>query len=94
VFKDLSASAAGAGVDKGTSAGNVQMNVFQPEKNRRRRDGYAEGDYTLHHRVPVADFVKSVDPIAVLGTCNQMTFTTDEEKGWVGPAVPREADRY
>jgi AdoMet-dependent rRNA methyltransferase SPB1 len=82
VFKDLSASADTSGPDKGTSSGNVQMNVFQPEKRRRKRDGYADGDYTLHRKVPVSEFVKASDPIAVLGTANQMTFDTDEEKGW------------
>ncbi|KAF7320446.1 AdoMet-dependent rRNA methyltransferase SPB1 [Mycena kentingensis (nom. inval.)] len=81
VFKDLAASI--PGVDKGSNANNVQANVFQPEKNRRKRDGYADGDYTLFKSVPVSDFVKNPDPIAVLGSVNQMTFLTEEEKEWL-----------
>ncbi|KAF7307013.1 AdoMet-dependent rRNA methyltransferase SPB1 [Mycena indigotica] len=81
VFKDLSASI--SGTDKGASANNAQANVFQPEKKRRKRDGYDEGDYTLFKKVPVADFVRSSDPISVLGGVNQMTFSTEEEKEWL-----------
>lgn len=78
VFKDLSASAAGE--DKGSSANNHQMNVFQPEKSRRKREGYAEGDYTLFKKIDASDFINSADPIAILSTVNQITFTTEEEK--------------
>lgn len=56
VFKDV--AAAESAVDKGSSANNVQANVFQPEKKRRHRDGYADGDYTLHKTISAADFVK------------------------------------
>ncbi|KAI0313545.1 FtsJ-domain-containing protein [Amylostereum chailletii] len=80
VFKDLAASVASG--DKGTSAGNLQANVFQPEKKRRKRDGYQDGDYILFKKVPVSDFVRSSDPISVLGSVNKMTFESDEEKGW------------
>lgn len=81
VFKDLSASATGD--DKGTSAGNIQMNVFQPEKKRRKREGYAEGDYTLYKKVGASEFVNNSEPISVLGTVNQITFTTKEELEYV-----------
>ncbi|TDL28368.1 FtsJ-domain-containing protein [Rickenella mellea] len=82
VFKDLSLSLP-SGADKGSSANNVQANVFQPEKKRRHRDGYADGDYTLFKRGNVADFIKGDDPIALLGTVSQMVFETDEEKSWL-----------
>jgi AdoMet-dependent rRNA methyltransferase SPB1 len=51
-----------------------------PEKKRRNREGYAEGDYTLFHKAGAADFVKGADPVALLGTLNKIEFTTDEEK--------------
>jgi hypothetical protein len=86
VFKDLAASTA-SGTDKGSSAQNIQANVFQPEKKRRKRDGYDDGDYTLFKAVPVADFVRSPDPIMVLGTVNKMTFVTEEEKEYVNICV-------
>ncbi|CAK5280261.1 unnamed protein product [Mycena citricolor] len=66
VFKDLAASVA-SGTDKGSSSHNAQANVFQPEKSRRKRDGYDEGDYTLFKAVPVGDFIRNPDPISVLG---------------------------
>jgi hypothetical protein len=83
VFKDLSASATGDATDTGVSAGNAQTNVFQPEKKRRHRDGYADGDYTLHRKIGVANFVKSPEPISVLGAVSQLEFASEEEKGWV-----------
>ncbi|KAG6911887.1 hypothetical protein DXG01_000134 [Tephrocybe rancida] len=82
VFKDV-AAADPSDENKGSNVNNVQANVFQPEKKRRHRDGYAEGDYTLHKTVNATDFVKGADPIAVLGVVNKIAFTTDEEKEWL-----------
>lgn len=82
VFKDLSASAA-SGLDKGSSANNAHQNVFMPEKKRRKRDGYDDGDYTLFRQVPVGDFVRSTEPISVLGLANRIVFKSEEEKGWL-----------
>ena len=78
VFKEATAS--NTAVDKGISANNVQANVFHPEKKRRKRDGYDDGNYTLFKRVGVAEFVKATDPIVVLGSVNQMAFETEEER--------------
>lgn len=86
VFKDLAASISEGGLDKGASANNVQSNVFHPEKQRRKRDGYQEGDYTLFKAIPVSDFIKGTDPVAVLGLVNQLTFNTVEEKECVSHA--------
>ncbi|KAF7967184.1 hypothetical protein HWV62_35612 [Athelia sp. TMB] len=80
VFKDLSVSA--SGTNKGTSANNAQENVFQPEKKRRKRDGYDDGDYTLFKKLSAGDFVKEDDPISLLGTANKIAFETEEEKEW------------
>ncbi|GLB36248.1 putative required for proper assembly of pre-ribosomal particles during the biogenesis of the 60S ribosomal subunit [Lyophyllum shimeji] len=80
VFKEV--AAADPAIDKGSSANNVQANVFQPEKKRRHRDGYADGDYTLHKTINATDFVKGKDPIAVLGTANKIAFLTEEEREW------------
>lgn len=78
VFKDLSSSIPDA--DKPTRAHNAESNVFQPEKKRRKRDGYEDGDYTLFKSIPVSEFIHSADPISVLGSTNKMAFQTDEEK--------------
>lgn len=79
VFKDLSTTVA-SGADKGTSANNVQANVFHPEKKRRKRDGYDDGDYTLFKKASASDFIRSVEPIAVLGLVNKISFESQEEK--------------
>jgi AdoMet-dependent rRNA methyltransferase SPB1 len=80
VFKDLTNAAA---VDKGASANNVQANVFHPEKKRRKRDGYDDGDYTLFKTTGAAEFVTGTDAIGLLGTVNKITFQTEQEKEWV-----------
>jgi AdoMet-dependent rRNA methyltransferase SPB1 len=79
VFKDLAASVN----DKGTSANNVQANVFHPEKKRRKRDGYDDGDYTLFKKLTATEFIRGTDPIAMLGSVNQISFETEEEKEWL-----------
>jgi AdoMet-dependent rRNA methyltransferase SPB1 len=80
VFKDLGASAS---TDKGTSANNAQANVFQPEKKRRKRDGYDDGDYTLFKKLSAAEFVRNPDPISLLGAANKIIFVTEEEQEYV-----------
>ncbi|TFK57189.1 hypothetical protein OE88DRAFT_1650814 [Heliocybe sulcata] len=81
VFKELSASA--SAVDKGTSANNTHANVFQPEKKRRKRDGYEEGDYTLFKKIGAEEFIRCADPVALLGSANKIAFETEEEKEWL-----------
>jgi AdoMet-dependent rRNA methyltransferase SPB1 len=54
--------------------------VFHPEKKRRQREGYADGDYTLFKKASAGDFVRCDDPVTFLGSCNQIVFSTDEEK--------------
>ena len=61
-----------------------------PEKKRRRRDGYDEGDYTLYKTLPAVDFVKSHDPIALLGNSNKITFTTEEESHWLKMQITKD----
>lgn len=56
------------------------QNVFHPEKKRRARDGYEEGDYTLFKAVPVMDLVTTRDPVKVLATASRLDFATSEEK--------------
>ncbi|KAG7450407.1 uncharacterized protein BT62DRAFT_927707 [Guyanagaster necrorhizus] len=83
VFKDLAASVSDS-ADKGIINSHAQANVFQPEKKRRKRDGYADGDYTLFKACSVSEFVKSPDPISVLGSVNKIIFETEEEETWLG----------
>jgi len=83
VFKMLSSSSS---IDKGASSNNFQANVFQPEKKRRRRDGYEDGDYTLFKEGTATDFIQGADPVSFLGSVNKISFKTDEEKEYVNPS--------
>jgi AdoMet-dependent rRNA methyltransferase SPB1 len=85
VFKDLDASFS---TENGVTVNKAQANVFQPEKKRRHRVGYADNDYTLFKQIGVADFIHSSDPITTLGAVNKMTFTTEEEKSYVHQPLP------
>ncbi|QEU60299.1 Spb1 [Kluyveromyces lactis] len=56
---------------------NMEAKVFNPEKKVRKRGGYEEGDYLLYHETGLMDFMKSEDPITMLGEYNK--FIVDEE---------------
>ncbi|KAL9935087.1 hypothetical protein V8E36_006163 [Tilletia maclaganii] len=49
---------------------HAHANVFQPEKKRRKRDGYLDGDYTLFKAASLHDFLRTHDPVSVLGVFN------------------------
>lgn len=46
---------------------NNEAKVFNPEKKKRSRQGYEEGDYLLHKTIPVMEFVRDENPIDILG---------------------------
>ena len=53
---------------------NNEAKVFNPEKKKRKREGYEEGDWTQHKEVPVSEFIHTTDPIAILGSANTLSF--------------------
>jgi AdoMet-dependent rRNA methyltransferase SPB1 len=53
---------------------NNEAKVFNPEKKKRKREGYEEGDYTQHKEIPASEFIQTTDPIAILGTINKLSF--------------------
>ena len=53
---------------------NNEAKVFKPEVKKRKRDGYEEGDYTQFKEAPVNEFIQTVDPIAMLGSLNKLSF--------------------
>lgn len=53
---------------------NNEAKVFNPEKKKRKREGYEEGDYTQHKEVLVTEFINTTDPIAILGSANELSF--------------------
>ncbi|KAF8421060.1 AdoMet-dependent rRNA methyltransferas-like protein spb1 [Tirmania nivea] len=53
---------------------NNEAKVYNPEKKKRKRDGYEEGDYLQFKEIPVAEFIENPDPIALLGNINKFHF--------------------
>ncbi|KAL8826520.1 MAG: hypothetical protein Q9170_007368 [Blastenia crenularia] len=53
---------------------NHEARVFNPEKKKRKREGYEEGDYTQFREAPASEFVQTSDPIAMLGSLNRLHF--------------------
>ncbi|OAL71159.1 rRNA methyltransferase [Trichophyton violaceum] len=54
---------------------NNEAKVFNPEKKKRKRDGYEENDWTQHKVLPATEFINTIDPISILGSYNKLTFT-------------------
>lgn len=53
---------------------NNEAKVYNPEKKRRRREGYEEGDYLQFKEIPVTEFIENSDPIALLGSISKFHF--------------------
>lgn len=53
---------------------NNEAKVYNPEKKKRNRDGYEEGDYIQFKEIPVTEFIENPDPIALLGSINKFHF--------------------
>lgn len=56
-------------------APNNEAKVFNPEKKKRKRQGYEEGDHTQFKESPASEFIHTTDPIAMLGTLNRLSFS-------------------
>ncbi|KAL7625797.1 AdoMet-dependent rRNA methyltransferase spb1 [Parahypoxylon ruwenzoriense] len=55
-------------------APNNEAKVFKPEVKKRKRGGYDEGDYTQFKELPASEFIETIDPIAILGSYNKLSF--------------------
>jgi AdoMet-dependent rRNA methyltransferase SPB1 len=53
---------------------NNEAKVFNPEVKKRKRDGYEEGNWTQFKSIPASEFIQTTDPIAILGSLNQLSF--------------------
>jgi len=60
-----------------TAAVNNEAKVFNPEKKKRKREGYEEGDYTQFHEVAASEFIQTGDPIKMLGDLNRLHFNQE-----------------
>ena len=59
---------------------NNEAKVFNPEKKKRKRDGYEEGNYIQFKEAPASDFIQTADPIAMLGSLNKLHFNQDKDE--------------
>ena len=57
---------------------NNEAKVFNPEKKKRKREGYEEGDYTQFKEAPASEFIQATDPIAMLASLNKLIFEQQE----------------
>ena len=57
---------------------NNEAKVFNPEKKKRKREGYEEGDYIQFKTALASEFIQTTDPIAMLGSFNQLNFEQSE----------------
>lgn len=69
VFQEVGSKASGQ------SSG---LNILQPEKKQRHRDGYEDEATILHKVIPVMEFINSKDPVAILSTANVLSFPKDD----------------
>lgn len=83
VATQASTSAAANAIARMAASNHAHANVYAPEKKRRQREGYADGDTMLFHKSTAADFIRTQDPVSLLGSMNMIEFVTDEEKAWL-----------
>ena len=53
---------------------NNEAKVFDPEKKKRKRQGYEDGDHTQFKESPASDFIQTTDPIGMLGSLSILSF--------------------
>lgn len=54
-----------------------KLNVFHPEKKKKdKAEGYADGDYTLYHRLKASDFINHENGIDLLQHASEVSFDT------------------
>ncbi|KAH7362519.1 AdoMet-dependent rRNA methyltransferase spb-1 [Plectosphaerella cucumerina] len=56
------------------AAPNNEAKVYNPEKKKRKREGYEEGDYTQFKELPASEFITTTDPLHILGNYNKLSF--------------------
>ncbi|XP_033747562.1 pre-rRNA 2'-O-ribose RNA methyltransferase FTSJ3-like [Pecten maximus] len=54
------------------------INLIHPEKKRRQRDGYAEGDYTLYHTLKASSFIDSDNYLDLMAQSNAVVLDDDK----------------
>ncbi|KAJ3090834.1 AdoMet-dependent rRNA methyltransferase spb1 [Quaeritorhiza haematococci] len=57
----------------------LMNDLLHPEKRKRFREGYDEGNYILHTTANVCDFIKNGNFVELLAKSNEFRFDVDEE---------------
>jgi len=55
-----------------------RIDIFRPEKNKRQRDGYEEGNYTLFKAIGASEFVSCDNPVEMLSTNSKIMINDDK----------------
>ncbi|XP_013399943.1 pre-rRNA processing protein FTSJ3 [Lingula anatina] len=50
----------------------LALDLLHPEKHRRQREGYADGDYTLYHVLNASEYINSENHLQLLAECNKI----------------------
>lgn len=66
---------------------NNEAKVFNPEKKKRKREGYEEGDWTQFKEIPAIDFINTADPIAMLANTNKFSLEQQQPDGDIAQAT-------
>lgn len=59
---------------------NMEAKIYNPEKKVRKRGGYEEGDHLLYHETDIMEFVKTEEPIDMLGNMNKFLINKDDHE--------------
>lgn len=60
---------------------NNEAKVFNPEKKKRSRQGYEEGNYLQYKEMPIIEWVKvDLDHVNILGSLNAFSIDTDDHE--------------
>jgi len=62
------------------AAPNAEARVFHPEKRKRQREGYEDGDYTFYKEESAIEFVQTQDPIQMLSSTSRITWSDEESR--------------
>jgi AdoMet-dependent rRNA methyltransferase SPB1 len=59
---------------------NAEAKVFHPEKRKRQREGYEDGDYTFYKEETAMSFIETQDPIQMLSATSRITWTDEASR--------------
>lgn len=63
-------------------------------KKVRKRQGYEEGDNLLYHETSILDFVRTEDPISMLGEMNKFTIDENDHEWKILKKLKQTTDEF